>query len=80
MRKELIVYVNTMEKEEFSVQAVAKNRDYVIINSPAGKFTASVEELKQALEEIKAFDTENNKENEVKEVSGNSFEVEYGEN
>lgn len=84
MRKELIVFVNTLEKgEEVSVSSVASNRKFVILTSPTGqKFTASVEELSQALIELNSFNsgdtvTKGNSE-EVQAVS-EFLDVEYGE-
>lgn len=79
MRKELIVYVSTTERgEEISVTAVAKNRDFVLINMPSGKFTANRVELIEALNAIEAFDKVNNTEQAPPvEVSGN--DIEYGD-
>lgn len=60
MRKELTVYVNTIEKgEEFSIMSVKQDRGFVIINSGAGKFTANVQELEDALKALKEFNEAN---------------------
>ena len=79
MRKELIVYVQTMERgEEFSVSSVATDRSFVRISAAGGKFTASVKELREALKSLEDFDTEHN----VVEIPATptQFEVEYGGN
>ena len=61
MRKELLVYVPTIEKgEEISVTSVSSNRSYVLINTPSGKVTANRLELLTALQEIEEFDKINN--------------------
>ena len=61
MRKELLVYVDSGERdEEVSVRSVSTNRDLVIITNSIGKFTANRAELLKALEEIAAFDNLNN--------------------
>lgn len=61
MRKELLTYVNTNELgEEFSVQSLATDRDFVLINNGGNKFTANVKELQAALTAIKEFDETNN--------------------
>ena len=61
MRKELLVYVPTIEKgEEISVTAVSSNRSYVLINTPNGKVTANREELLSSLLSIEEFDKANN--------------------
>lgn len=60
MRKELTVYVNTIEKgEEFSISSVTQDRNYIIINSGGAKFTANVEDLENALKALKAFNEAN---------------------
>ena len=60
MRKELTVYVNTIEKgEEFSIMSVKQDRGFVIINSGVGKFTANVQELEDALKALKEFNDAN---------------------
>lgn len=57
MRKELIIFVNTLEKgEEISVSSVAVNRKFVILTTATGhKFTASSSELLEALAELNSF-------------------------
>lgn len=60
MRKELVTYVKTLDEEEFSVQSVATDRNFVIINNNGNKFTAKVEELKAAIQAIEEFDKANN--------------------
>ena len=60
MRKELTVYVNTIEKgEEFSIMSVKQDRGFVIINSGGNKFTANVQELEDALKALKEFNEVN---------------------
>lgn len=79
MRKELIVYVATMERgNEFSVASVASDRNFVVINNGNGKFTASVKELRAALLALEDFDTEHNVE-QIPAIPV-QFEVEYGGN
>ena len=79
MRKELIVFVNTIEKnEEFSVSSVASNRNFVILTSPTGgKFTANAAELIEALNELESFKQNGN----VAETIDTSqyHDIEYGE-
>jgi hypothetical protein len=61
MRKELLVYVDTAERgETLSVTAIANNRNFVTLNTPAGKTTASIKDMIDALNEILAFDKLNN--------------------
>ena len=61
MRKELLVYVNTTERgSEISLTALSNNRDFVLVNSPNGKFTANRQELVEALKAIEEFDSINN--------------------
>lgn len=61
MRKELLVFVETIEAgEEISVASVSTDRSFVILSSAGGKFTANLKELKAALEEIEKFNGENN--------------------
>ena len=60
MRKELTVYVNTIEAgEEFSIMSVKQDRGFVIINSGGNKFTANVQELEDALKALKEFNEAN---------------------
>jgi len=86
MRKELLVYVNTTERNsELSVTALSNNRDFVLINTPSGKVTANRQELIEALKAIEEFDSVHNKVQKdpieqsilVGAVSGN--DVEYGD-
>lgn len=82
MRKELLVYVPTIEKgEEISVTSVSSNRSYVLINTSNGKVTANRAELLSALQEIEEFDKVNN--SAIVELSIVSevlnFDVEYVE-
>lgn len=68
MRKELTVYVNTIEMgEEFSISSVTQDRNYIIINSGGAKFTANVEDLQKALTALKEFNEENVGKSEVDE-------------
>lgn len=61
MRKELLMYVSTAERdEELGIMSISKNRKCVIINSGGTKFTANREELLQALKAIEEFDMQNN--------------------
>jgi len=61
MRKELLVYVNSGEKdEEVAVRSVSSDRDLVILTNSVGKFTANRKELVDALLEIESFDLVNN--------------------
>lgn len=81
MRKELLVYVSSMEQgEEASVISVANNRKYCLITTPTGqKFSVSLSELKQALESIEQFNSENHSKAEVQvEAQGMEMSVEYG--
>lgn len=79
MRKELTVYVNTMERgEEFSISSVTKDRKYVIISlGGTVKFTADVEDLEKALATLKEFNAANVQ--EVVEDTRNSVIISYGE-
>ena len=82
MRKELLVFIPTFEQnEEISVTSVAKNRTYVLLNTPLGRVTAHREELIEALNAINEFDKANNtegkQENLVADI-GNSVDIEYG--
>lgn len=81
MRKELLVFITTAEQgEEISVISVAKNRDFVLLNTAAGKFTANRKELIEALNAIGEFDSTNNDSNTTEEAPVNTFEeVAYGE-
>jgi len=78
IRKELTVFVNTIEQgEEISIASVVKDRRFVIINTGNGKVTANVEELQEALAEINAF---NEAKGEVQEVNDNpKIVMSYGE-
>lgn len=82
MRKELLVYVSTVEKnEEIAVTSIGKHRNCVLITGSTGKFTANRQELIEALNAIEQFDKEINpviiEEKIVKD--DNVEEVEYGE-
>lgn len=82
MRKELLVFIPTLEaNEEISVTAIAKNRDFVLLNTQVGKITAHREDLISALKAIEEFDKANNtegkQENLVADI-GNSVDIEYG--
>jgi hypothetical protein len=80
MRKELLVFISTAEQgEELSVLSVAKNRDFVLLTSSIGKFTANRKELLDALTAIGEFDTSNNSSSETKSLAPNFEEVSYGE-
>lgn len=83
MRKELLVYVNTTERgSEISLTALSNNRDFVLINSPTGKFTANRQELIEALKAIEEFDSVNNvtpTDPLLLLVANVQEEVEYGE-
>lgn len=83
MRKELLVFIPTFEQnEEISITSVAKNRTYVLLNTPLGKVTAHREELIAALKAIDEFDKANNQTSTeeilVGENVGNSVDIEYG--
>jgi len=61
MRKELLVYIPTAERdEELGVMSISKNRSCVIINSGGTKFTANRQALVAALLAIEEFDKANN--------------------
>lgn len=78
MRKELTVYVSTIEKgEEFSIMSVKQDRNFVIINSGSGKFTANVQELEEALKALKEFNEANIQ--EVVQDDRNSIVISYGD-
>ena len=80
MRKELLLYVPSMEQgEEASVISVANNRKYCLITSPQGqKFSVSLAELKEALESIQKFNSENHNTEVQEEVKAMEMTVEYG--
>jgi hypothetical protein len=79
MRKELLVYVDTAERgETVSVTAIANNRAFVTLNTPAGKTTVSIKDMIDALNEILAFDKLNNSSTTDQPVEAQiSFDVEY---
>ena len=79
MRKELLVYVDTAERgETLSVAAIATNREFVVLNSTAGRMTASVKELIEALNTIREFDKTNNPTTVDPPTEAQmSFDVEY---
>lgn len=79
MKKELTVYVETMESgEDFSISSVTKRREFIVITTPTGiKFTANVEDLLLALTELKKFN-EGNKSQDDKIVE-HDITIEYGE-
>jgi len=78
MRKELTVYVSTIEKgEEFSIMSVKQDRNFVIINSGSGKFTANVQELEEALKALKEFNEANIQ--EVVQDDRNAIVISYGD-
>jgi len=78
MRKELLVYVDTAERgETVSVTAIANNRAFVTLNTPAGKTTVSIKDMIDALNEILAFDKLNNSTVDPPTEVQTSFDVEY---
>ena len=78
MRKELLVYVDTAERgETLSVTAIANNRAFVTLNTPAGKTTASIKDMIDALNEILAFDKLNNSTVDPPTETQITFDVEY---
>lgn len=82
MRKELLVFIPTFEQnEEISVTSVAKNRTYVLLNTPLGRVTAHREELIEALNTINEFDKANNTESKQENLVaniGNFVDIKYG--
>lgn len=80
MRKELLVFVDTMERgEEISVSSVTKDRSYVIISTPTGKVSASKDQLRKALDELDSFYSSEDS-SSVPVVEQSSFmEVSYGD-
>jgi hypothetical protein len=61
MRKELTVFINTFEKgEEISVTSLRIDRKYIVLNGASGRFTANVDELLDAINELKAFNVDDN--------------------
>ena len=83
MRKELHVFVSTVERgEEISVSSVTTSRDFVLISTPFGKVSANKEDLLSALKAISEFDAEFNS-NEILSQGDKQpsfLEVEYGGN
>jgi hypothetical protein len=79
MRKELLVFVPTIEAgEEISVASIKDDRNYVILSGASGKFTANLKELREALNSIEDFNKSNNPEKES--VPENKyFQIEYGD-
>ena len=78
MRKELLVYLDTAERgETLSVTAIANNRAFVTLNTPAGKTTASIKDMIDALNEILAFDKLNNSTTDPPTETQTTFDVEY---
>lgn len=61
MRKELLVFVPTMEAgEEISLASIKDDRNFVVFSGANGKFTANLKELKAALDAIEEFNKVNN--------------------
>lgn len=60
MRKELTIFGATIDKgEEFSIASVSRDRDFVVLGSISGKFTAKLSDLEEAIKVLKEFHLEN---------------------
>lgn len=79
MRKELTVFGATIDKgEEFSVASVARDRNFIVLGSSSGKFTAKLSDLEDALKALKEFHAENTNDVDSEEKSEYPV-IEYGE-
>lgn len=81
MRKELVVFVPTMERnEEASVSSVTKDRKFIILTSPTGQKTSLLlSDLRLALDELDSFYSVPQDTNDLITEVIPTMEVEYGE-
>lgn len=63
MRRELLVFIETSEKDvEISVKGTDSKGDTILFNYEGNKFIVSASDLQDALSEIKAFQIRNSEE------------------
>jgi hypothetical protein len=83
MRKELLIYLPTNEREvECEVRLMHGDPSMVIFRSPTGNVAIPIEALKTALEDLQAFNNQNLTAQDnvnISQTQFNSIEVSYGE-